>query len=450
MAETDLATLTYKTVTKLGDFGPWISKLVLELPDEVGVNDVSPATFNVFCARHERTGAVLMRRERGADHAAPSIGYVPVLAAYPSTEAGERQTRGSHVALELPETRLTKHVEGGVMGSRLIENRFRVTQTVAIPGSTDPITGMVFNSCAGDICPELDGWHTAEMTETVEGIKMAYGYFEPDFTPEPAGPFGPAREKPEKAALIIYLHGAGEGKGEGLEAQGGPLTTEGPERAYIGNRVTALSSKKIQGYFDGAAWVLVPQSPTFWMDNGVEQLGHSNQSIYVRALKALIDEFIACHADCIDTSRIVVGGLSNGGFMTLRMCRDYPGFFAAGLPCCAPWYNATAEDVELLAKTPLWFTHSKGDELVPPEETVLPLYRALEDAGATAHVTYFDHVEDLTGVYREADGSPKKTFNHGVWIHVFNDFCRTDIDGTNVMIDREPVGMWEWAARQRA
>ena len=73
MAETDLATLTYKTVTKLGDFGPWISKLVLELPDEVGVNDVSPATFNVFCARRERTGAVLMRRERGADHAALDI-----------------------------------------------------------------------------------------------------------------------------------------------------------------------------------------------------------------------------------------------------------------------------------------------------------------------------------------------------------------------------------------
>ena len=88
------------------------------------------------------------------------------------------------------------------------------------------------------------------------------------------------------------------------------------------------------------------------MDNGVEQLGHSNQSIYSPVLKALIDEFVAEHADRIDTDRIVVAGLSNGGFMTLRLCADYPDFFAAGLPCCAPWYNATDEDVAALAKTP--------------------------------------------------------------------------------------------------
>ena len=70
---------------------------------------------------------------------------------------------------------------------------------------------------------------------------------------------------------MVYLHGAGEGKGA---TQG-----EGATRAYIGNRVTAISQAQIQRYFGGFAWVLVPQSPTFWMDNGVEQLGHSNQSI---------------------------------------------------------------------------------------------------------------------------------------------------------------------------
>ncbi len=443
---------TYATYTTLGDFGPWISKLILALPVEVGANDVSPATFNVFCTRRERAdGSVLMRTERGSDHTAPSVGYVPICAAYPSDARGARASRGSHVTLELPEMRLTKRIEGGVLGSRYIENCFRITQLAELPGAPDPVAGLVFETRSDDLVPALERWHEAKMTEPVDGFQLEYGYFEPDFEPDSApqpGLMRRARTVPEKAALLIYLHGAGEGVGADLPE--GVKVPEGPSRAYTGNRVTALSHNPIQGYFDGAAWVLVPQCPTFWMDDGATQLGRSNQSIYTAALKALIDEFIAAHADRIDTSRIVVGGLSNGGFMTLRMCRDYPGFFAAGLPCCAPWYDATDEDVERLAQTPLWFAHAKGDELVDPKETVLPLYRRLVAAGASVHVTYYDHVEDLTGVYREADGSPKKTFNHGVWINVFNDFCRTDIDGTNVMIDSEPVGMWEWAARQRA
>ena len=49
--------------------------------------------------------------------------------------------------------------------------------------------------------------------------------------------------------------------------------------------MTAISQAQIQRYFGGFAWVLVPQSPTFWMDNGTEQLGHSNQSIYSPVIK---------------------------------------------------------------------------------------------------------------------------------------------------------------------
>ena len=381
----ELKSCTYATVTTLGDFGPWISKIVLDLPCTVRANDIDTHSFHIYVERHERSGEVLLRKERGADHAAPSVGYVDVLAAYPCDERGRKLAVGTHVALEVAEQRLTKTIEGA----------------------------------------------------------LEYGYFEPSFAAEDSACFNPFHPEdvavPQKAPLVVYLHGAGEGKGS---TQG-----EGATRAYIGNRVTAISQAQIQRYFGGFAWVLVPQSPTFWMDNGVEQLGHSNQSIYSPVIKALIDEFVAEHADRIDTDRIVVAGLSNGGFMTLRLCADYPDFFAAGLPCCAPWYNATDEDVAALAKTPLWFTHSKGDELVAPQETALPLTARLRDAGANVHLTYFSHVEDLTGRYREADGSPKKTFNHGVWIHQFNDMCYQDIDGGNVLIDGEPVGCWEWSAR---
>lgn len=439
---------SYATVTTLGDFGPWISKIVLDLPREARTCDIAANAFNVFCARRKRDGSIVMRKEHGASETLPSQGYIPVSAAYTCDERGNHLPAGTHVALELKEERLTKRIEGGVMGSQYVNNNITVTQTRAVPAATgaEPLAGLVFDQLRATLCPALDRWHTAEMGAPVDGISLKYGYFEPDFSPVMppfAKPDTAPVEKPEKAALIIYLHGAGEGVGE--------ATWEGPERAYTGNRVTALSQNPIQRYFDGAAWVLVPQCPTFWMDDGVEQLGHSNRSIYTATLKALIDEFVAEHTDQIDASRIVIAGLSNGGFMTVRMCLDYPDFFAAGIPCCAPFFteNQTPEVIKALGQTPLWFIHSKGDELVDPLDTALPLYHKLAEAGAEVHMTYFDHVEDLTGRYREADGTPKKTFNHGVWIHQFNDFCRTDLDGRNVLVDGEPVSCWEWAAAQR-
>ena len=418
----ELKSCSYATVTTLGDFGPWISKVVLDLPCAVRTNDVDANSFHIYVERHERSGEVLLRKERGADHAAPSVGYVEVLAAYPCDERGRKLAFGTHVALEVAEQRLTKKIEGSVMGSRLLDDQLRITQLTTLPGNDgdDPTCGLVFDTCRGDICPALKGWSNAVQKTAVDGMALEYGYFEPSFKAEDSACFNPFAPEttvvPQKAPLVVYLHGAGEGKGA---TQG-----EGATRAYIGNRVTAISQAQIQRYFGGFAWVLVPP-----------------------VLKALIDEFVAEHADRIDTDRIVVAGLSNGGFMTLRLCADYPDFFAAGLPCCAPWYNATDEDVAALAKTPLWFTHSKGDELVAPQETALPLTARLRAAGANVHLTYFSHVEDLTGRYREADGSPKKTFNHGVWIHQFNDLCYQDFDGGNVLIDGEPVGCWEWSAR---
>lgn len=429
---------TYATVTTLGDFGPWVSKLVLDLPCEVGTGDVSPAGFNVFCARRETAdGSVLMRREKGQPAARPSQGYVDVRAAYPCDARGARADRGSHVALEMGEVRLNKRIEGSVVKSRFVTNDYRVTQLAELPGTDGPVSGLVFDECAGDICPELAGWHEGTQAEKVDGVRLAYGYYEPPLLA--ASNDGDRGEKNVgPAPLIVWLHGAGEGGDE-------------VGRAYQGNRVTALSQDPIQRYFGGAAWVLVPQCPTFWMDDGAEQLGRVNESVYVRPLKALVDEFVAARPGLVDPDRIVIGGLSNGGFMTVRMCLDYPGLWAAGIPVCAPFYeeNQTPGAVAALARTPLWFVHAKGDELVDPRQTSLPLYARLREAGAEAHMTYFDHVEDLTGVYREPDGRPKRTFSHGVWIHVYNDFCRTDLDGRNVMAGGEPVGVWEWAAGKR-
>ena len=213
----------------------------------------------------------------------------PVLAAYPATPEGKRAEHGSHVALELPEVRLTKRVEGGVMGSRKIDNCFRITQTATIPTAADPLVGLVYDACAGDICPALDRWHEAEMTEAVDGIKMEYGYFEPDF--EPAAPaisghFTSTKPKPEKAALIIYLHGArrGQGRERGRRHPRRPARARGPgARLYRQPRDRSLAEQDSGLLRRGGLGCSSRNARRFWMDNGVEQLGHSNQSIYARA-----------------------------------------------------------------------------------------------------------------------------------------------------------------------
>ena len=413
---------TYRTVIRMTDSGPYIIKLILNLGCEVGQNDLSPEVFNVHVIRREKNGDVLMRTEHGAEVALPSVGYVTVKAAYPCDENGSFLPRGSYAALELLEERLNKKIEGSVLSSRYVQNCFRVTQLKPFPpleADKPATTGLVFDTFDGDISPELNSWQNDEST-------LKYGWFTPK------------HEAGQKLPLIIWLHGAGEGGND-------PLV------AYTGNRVTALSSPKVQRELGGAAWVLVPQCPTVWMDDGKEQLGRSNQSIYSKPLKACIDQFIAEHVDEVDTSRIWITGISNGGFMTVRMVLDYPGFFAAAAPGCTPFFeeNITDEVVDTLKKTPIWFTHAKNDELVHPEETVLPLYRCLHDAGAeNLHFTYWEEVLDPTGEYKDEHGRPKRYMNHGVWVLMLDDVCRADVDGRAVLCDGVPCTIWEWMGKQ--
>jgi predicted esterase len=414
----------YKTVTTLTDFGPYITKLILELPCEVREQDVDHGTFHVYVeCRDEVTGEVLRKKNRKTGIEEMLKGYSAVKTVYPCDEQGQRKFFGNYVALEMEEEYLNKRIIGDVMSSKWLANIYRITQLKDILGK-DPINGLVFKECVGDLCPQWSGWK--ESVSSYVRLPLQYGYFTPD-------------SGNEKVPLVVWLHGAGEGGSD-------------TKIAYTGNKVTALSSPDIQKKLGGAAWILVPQSPTVWMDDGKEILGRSNESIYVQPLKACIDEFIQQHEDSIDRERIYIGGLSNGGFMTIRMLKDYPDFFAGAIAVCEPFFEENINDymIEDLKKIPLWFVHAKGDELVPIHETALPLYWKLKEAGAPdIHFTLFERVEDLSGKYKDENGCPKRYFSHGVWIHVYNDDCCEEIDGTRVMVQGVPVTIWEWLGHQK-
>ncbi len=415
--------MNYTMVTRITDYGPYVRKLILQLDFPVSRGAVSREHFCLYCERIDGEGALIMDKTFQDPVGIPSRGYQTITAAYPCDETGKAVNTGKFVALEIPEEPLGKRTHGTVLSSGYIENRYRVMQVRPIEPSAEgenAHVGMIFDTCTGEAVPETIGWQEEENA-------MRYGYFTP------------AHEKGQKLPLVIWLHGAGEG---GLD------TTI----AYTGNRVTALSGPVVQRKFGGAAWVLAPQCPTVWMDDGKEKLGHSNRSIYVKPLKACIDGFIADHAEEVDTDRIYITGISNGGFMTVRMILDYPGFFAAGAPGCAAFFddNVDEKGLEILKNTPLWFVHSKYDELVNPRQTSLPIYHRLKKAGAeNAHLTYWEEVLDTTGEYKDKDGKPRFFFNHGVWVLMFNNAIHTEIDGTNVMAEGTPVSLWEWMGLQK-
>lgn len=419
----------YKTFTTVTDFGPYITKLILKFNRKISKQSVKPEDFRVQVRRRNpETKAVILTKEffRWDDAPEPAEGERQVYRAYPCDSMGNYCDAGDFVALEMGTDNLGKKIEGTIDSSIFTDNEYTISFT---PGDGQQTPELVFDQCAGDICPQLEGWRSCESLG--EG-RLGFGYYTPEVV---------RCEKTikEKLPLLIWLHGAGEGGNV-------------PEIAYTGNKVVNLSSADIQKKFGNGAWILVPQCPTVWMDDGKEQLGRSNQSIYTEPLKRCIDEFIRDRQDQIDSSRIWLGGCSNGGFMTVRMAVDYPHTFAAIFPVCEAFFteNITEDVIRKLKDMPCWFVHAKGDRLVNPQETAIPLYQQLISSGAdNVHMTYFDNMDEEARKFYKNNELLPHLFDHGVWVRVYNDKCTTDFDGQPVMANGRPVTLFEWLGKQK-
>ena len=259
--------------------------------------------------------------------------------------------------------------------------------------------------------PTVDAFK--EATYENEGdISMSYAYYEP-------------QEDNKKNPLIIWLHGAGEG---GYDTQ---IIT-------LGNKVGALIEDNIQSEF-GGAYVLAPQSPTMWMDQGGKQYTQDGSSIYSKSLMNLIKHYVNTNDD-IDTNRIYVGGCSNGGFMTMSLILDNPEYFAAAYPICEAYNDSwiSEEELEGIKGLPIWFTYAMNDSTVDPETTSISTISRLIDYGAKdIKVSKFDNVVDTSGLYKDSEGNPYEYNGHWSWLYAFNDECKDDEES-----------LWSWLAKQ--
>ena len=265
----------------------------------------------------------------------------------------------------------------------------------------------------GKICPQGEVFEMKAYTAK-DGTTYSYA----DYTPA---------KDDKKNALVIWLHGAGEGGTD-------------PYIDILGNEVTSLVSKEFQSLFEGA-YVLAPQSPTMWMDDGTGAYQNGDKgSMYAESLFEMIDAYVKANDD-IDPNRVIIGGCSNGGYMTMEMVLKHPTYFAAAFPICEAFQDQyiTDDQINAIKDMPIWFTYAKNDGTVDPTLCVEPTVARLLAAGANnIHVSVFDDVHDTTGRFFDEDGTPYQYNGHWSWIYFDNNEC----------YDENGVNAWQWLAKQ--
>ena len=399
---------TYTLVMEGFDWGPAASKVVLH--NLKASKETTVADFEVFVTRTSSLGEV---------PAAQAAGKRTVVYTYASDENGNRKEDGAHLTLVLavgPVNPLGSGIQYLRMGNRASNVWIDYGVTV-VHGKT----GSTWNQEKGRIRPIVDEFDLSG-TFTHAGTTLTYGAFSP-------------KKLTNKAPLIIWLHGGGEGGTD-------------PTIALMGNKAFNYASPEIQNLFGEGAFVLVPQTPTFWMNAGEGMTRGQTNDIYNAAVFALIEDFVAKNPQ-VDPARIYVGGCSNGGYMSLKLILEHPSYFAAGYISALAYNNEFVSDaqVQSLKQTPIWFVHSKDDRTTKPEETVVPLYHRLKQAGAkNVILSYYDNVTDVTGFF----GGKDFHYNgHWSWVYSHANVARTDFDGSAVLLNGRPVTIMEWTAAQK-
>lgn len=420
--------LTYKTITEVLDFGPHITKIILETGRPLTGAKLDPAQFSVYVERTAKPGeAFTWPKFMGERPVDLMEGTRMIESLYVSDDEGVPAQDGTCITLCMACSPLA-----GIGSVIQFDGNFNVfldvhnviTQTAPIETADGTISGLVFDTDGGNRIVYAEWLETGAFSHP--DSDLLYAHYEPAHTAE------------EKLPLIIWLHGAGEGG-------------HSPLIAVVANKVANLLSPEIQAYFGGRAALLVPQTPTMWMDDGSGEYTKDGHSRYVLALDALIDAYIEARP-WIDRTRVYIGGCSNGGFMTLKMLIHTPDRYAAAFPICEALRDDWITDAQIasIAKKPIWMTHAAADDTVPPETHVLPTYKRLKAAGGeNVHLSYWDKVVDHTGKYKGPDGAPFEYYGHWSWIYMLNNECRLDFDGSPVTIDGRPVTIVEWLAAQR-
>lgn len=396
------------------EWGPGVNKVILELDTEI--DRVLWEDAYIVTSHYDRTVT--------AAYLSDSLGY-------------EAKGSSKYITFELATsfdcTGSPFEVDMTTELNQWAEEYYVTIHTTVVKNDTHFAVRLYADCIENRICPELSrftapqvfsGEYENPLTHKMEPLSLTYTAYEPD-----------SLDSWEQNPLIIWLHGLGEG---GTDI----------EKTILGNEASALTENQIQSHFISGeqigAYVLIVQTPTYWLDAGDNTYHRGDlPSRYTEILMDTIEAYLEQNPD-IDPDRIYLGGASNGGFMTLEMCINYPGYFAAAFPCCPAYaYNVYAKDfqgnyrtffvnqfiktnwvyltedkIDTLLETPLWFMQAMNDIIVSPFDYTMPVYRALVKAGANNAwcSLYFDSMG--------TESANTQYLGHWVWVYLLNDQVR--------------------------
>lgn len=226
--------------------------------------------------------------------------------------------------------------------------------------------------------------------------------------------FTPSGGAGTELPLVVWLHGGGEGGF--ADDNGEHYDNEAPLRANRG--ALGLATDEAQEIF-GGAYVVAPQCPSAWMDDG---------PAFVPLVEEIIEEVAAAHP--INRSRLHVTGCSNGGYMTLKMVVENPGIFASAAPICGvveerdPGAGPLVSDEELAAiSTPTWLITSANDDTVDPQANTVHAHGLIPGA--------------ILSLYDTVTWDGVEYPGHWSWIY-----------GARNDPSHDGASLWEWMAAQ--
>ncbi|CQR24167.1 putative glucan-binding protein D [Streptococcus varani] len=408
---------TYTAYLQGDDWGESISKITLKLDKEVDAKTISADDFKIT------------EKREIFDWKQPEKGLIPtdfdrtVLDAYVSDEDGKKEDKNStYVTLEMavgPNDGRYFVAGPGSPSSQypeLYELGISLSDKSDVTSDGSKVEKLTIDSKMTGLSHSAENFKIADFKST-DGVDYKYASFEPE-------------EKSD--ILVVWLHGLMEGGKENTD----------PYITLLGNEAANLGKKEFQETM-GGAHVLVPQSPSFWMDKtGSDQLVEGKiisdgTSFYSKSLHELITDY----KEKVGAKKVIIAGASNGGYMGMVLAREYGKEYDGYMLLCEAMEDrfVTDEAIQKLKDLPLYFVYSKDDPLVLPEVNEIPTVNRLKAAGAAdLQVAVFDHVQDTSGRLKDDKGQPYDFGGHSVWVPFFNNEVKSETG----------VSAWEWMAEQ--